>query len=113
LFESVGEFDETRFGACHAGEADAVRARPRLVARRKRRRRRIGDGAEWHDDRWVSRLRGDRGATCCGKQKRVEVLRLHDFVDAVTAGERDVFLAIGFITGAIAFQIHLVGDIEL
>src|SRR5262245_30253412 len=113
LLEGVGQLEEARLAASHASKADAVGRRPGIERLRERRRRAVGDHPEWHDHRWVSRLRGEGGAGSCGEQQRIELLHLHRRIDPIGAGELDILGPISLVTLPIGIEVHLVRVVEL
>ena len=63
---------------------------------------RVRHHAERHDHGRIARLRGDAPRRRCREQEGVESIGLERGVDAVAPGERDVLLAIGLVSRAIA-----------
>src|SRR5262245_60121400 len=61
LLKGVGQLEEARLAARHAGEADAIRGRLGVERLRERRCWAVRDHPERHDHGGIPRLRGE----CC------------------------------------------------
>src|SRR5215467_8798834 len=86
LLERVSDFNQPGFAACHSGKAHAEGTGFWIEAFGEWREAGIGNHRERYNDRRITCPRRDGCTSRAGKQKRVEVIGVDYFIDAVSGG---------------------------